>query len=1003
RLTSNPGLEFRAKFSPDGKWIAFSGQYDGYNDVYVMPSEGGEPKRLTYDWGPDLVTGWTPDGKIAYVTDRERVRPDIVGLWEISPDGGFPTKTDVHEAYDVSFSPDGRTIAYNRVSSQNFNWRHYRGGTQGKVSFWDFTSHKYSEMATGREQNYYPMWVGNDVYYVSDLNDNTLNLYRYDVKSKSKTQLTKFTDGDIRWPGTDGKTIVYERNGHMYTYALSSGKIDEVSAQVAGDQLSRRPYYKNVADFIDGMSISPSGKRLAITARGDLFTVPAENGETRDQSDTPGAREESPTWSPDGQEIAFISDKSGERKIYRMPQMGGEWKMVPTTDGDKIESFRYSPDGKMIGYRTLDYVNKLVDLETGKVTTVFQDPQGDTSTDFSPDGKWIAYIQTQPNLFGAVYLYDVANDKHYKVTDGFFNDSSVTFDLNGKYLYIVSARAFAYSPSTFEVGLQQVDTQRVYVLPLKADMKNPLDKPSDEEPVKATGDDKKPEEKKDDTSIDVDGLAARTVALPLPPGNYNFVIGANNGVFTYSNGSLMKFDFASKKADTIITGASQFDFTPDRTKFAYGAGPVWGISAVHPGVQPGAGRVSMGDVNMTIDPVTEWKQMVREGWRYERDQYYDKNMHGLDWPAVGAKYEKMVESAGDRSDVNYIIGMMIGELGTGHAYVIGGDFGQPIGNPTTGSLGADYEVVGDHIAFKRVLRGHNYESFARGPLGAPGVDVKDGDVLLEIDGQKVTADMDPDSLLVGKIGKDVTIKVASGASGVDARTYTVKPIGSESQLRYFQWVDDNRKRVDELSGGKIGYVHVPDTQFSGITEFMKAYYALSDKKAFIVDERYNHGGFVPTFFGERLTRLVINGIQSRHGENILYPPQTWDGPKAMLINRYAGSGGDHFPWLFRHLKIGPLIGTRTWGGLVGLNGFHMFVDGGGLTAPGFALYSLQTGQIIAENKGIDPDITVDDTPDLVSQGHDPELEAAVKYLLDELAKHPAKPYTEPQYLKGGGN
>ena len=1002
RLTSHPGLEYRAKFSPDGKWIAFSGQYDGDTDVYVIPSEGGEPKRLTYNSGNDLVGEWTPDGRIAFVSPREQVRPGPNMLWFVSPNGGIPTKTNVHEAVDITFSPDGKTMAYNRVSSHQYNWRRYRGGVQGKVSFWNFDTQQYSEMATGREQNYFPMWVGSSVYYISDVNSGTLNLFKYEPGSKSKTQITRFDDADVRWPSTDGRTIVFERNGRMYTLNVANNNVTEVKAQVLGDQLRRRPYFRNVAQFTDGFSISPSGARLAVTARGELFTVPATNGDVRNLSNTQDAREEMPVWSPDGQEIAFVSDKSGLRKIYRVPQMGGDWKMVNTPDSESIAGMQYSPDGKKLGYFTDDLEAFIVDLETGTRTLVWKDTQGIGAADWSKDGNWVAYIKTQPNLFGAVYLYDVKNNTHHKVTDGYYNDTAVTFDQNGKYLYIVSSRTFGFAPGDFEIGLQQEGTQRVYVLPLKANMRNPLEDADDEEPVKATGEAAAPTQDSG-PSIDVEGLGARAIALPMGPGNYPFVIGANNGVFTWSQGTLFKFDFASKQAQPIVSGSTSFDFTPDRSKMAYNIPGGYGITAVRPNIQPGTGRVNMADVNMVIDPVKEWKQIMRDAWLYEKHNFYDKGMVGLDWDAIGRKYIAMVDGAGDRSDVNYVLGMMIGELGTGHAYVSGGDMGQPIGNPNTGMLGADLAVVGDSIVLQKVYKGLNFEAARRGPLGAPGVNVNDGDFLLEIDGTPVNAQSDPYALLIGKAGKDVRIKVASDSAGTNAREYVVTTVGSEQQLRYIEWVEGNRKRVEQLSGGKIGYVHVPNTQIEGITEFIKGYYAQSDKEAFIIDERYNGGGFIPTFFGERLLRQVVTGIQQRHGDDVLYPPQTWDGPKVMLINRYAGSGGDHFPWLFKHLGIGPLIGTRTWGGLVGISGGRPLIDGGSVTAPEFALYDLRTGEIIAENKGIDPDIVVDDTPDLVSKGQDPELETAVKHLLDQLAKNPKKPYTKPKFLTGGGN
>ncbi|MCH7944527.1 MAG: PD40 domain-containing protein [Armatimonadetes bacterium] len=1017
RLTSHPGTEYRAKFSPDGEWIAFTAQYDGDRDVYVMPAEGGQPKRLTYNAGNDFVGDWTPDGRIAFASDREEVRPGPNSLWFVSPDGGMPTKSAVHEIADMTFSEDGSTVAYNRVNSHQYNWRGYRGGVQGKVSFWNFRSKKYSEMATGREQNYFPMYVGGDVYYISDPDQGTLNLFKYEPSTNRKTKLTRFSDADIRWPSTDGKSIVFERNGHMYVFDTASGDVDEVNATVRSEDLSRRPYYKNVAQWVDSVAMSPSGKRLAITARGDLYTVPAKNGETRNLTNSQGVREEMVSWSPDGQEIAYVSDVSGDTKLYRMPQMGGEPTMVETQDGHVIAGFQYSPDSKKIGYVTEDNELYIVNLESGESTFVFKNSQGFSgaaSLDWSKDGKWIAYIKTQPSLFGAVYIYDVENDEHHQITDGYYNEGAVAFDLNGKYLYIVSSRSFGFNRGAFEIGVGQLNVDRVYVIPLKADMTNPLLPEDDEEPVKEDeGEEKSDEEEEeeqaeeeeedeDESTIDFEGLAERAIALPWPPGSYPFLVGADDGVFTLSSGTLMKFDMKARSSQNIISGATGFDFSPDRKKMAYKAGGAWAITDIKPGLKPGADKVSFADVNMTIDPVKEWRQIMRDAWRYQRDNFYDEGMLGLDWDAIGEKYIGMVDSAGDRSDVNYVMGMMIGELGTGHAYNSGGDFGQPVGNPNTGMLGVDYAVRGDAVVIEKVYRGQNYSSSRRGPLGAPGVDVKDGDLLLEIDGQKVHAGIDVHRLLVGKAGKFVRIKVAGGPSEIDAREYKVQTIANESQLRYISWVEANRKRVEELSGGRIGYVHVPNTAVGGITEFMRGYYGQSDKKAFIVDERYNGGGFIPTFFGERLTRKIVTGIQQRHAESVMYPPQAWDGPKAMLINRYAGSGGDHFPWLFRYHKIGPLIGTRTWGGLVGISGRRQFVDGGSVTSPEFALYDLETGQIIAENKGIDPDIEVDDTPDLVSQGRDPELEAAVEYLLNELKK-PRKEYTKPKFLTGGGN
>ena len=1004
RLTTSPGSESWPRFSPDGKWIAFSGQYDSaLPGVYVMPAEGGAPKRLTFEPAPCNVTGWTPDGKVTYVSSYGSAF--TARLWKVSPNGGMPESTEIVEYTNGSFSPDGTAMVYNRNNSYAFNWRRYRGGTQGRLSFYDFTTKKYWEAPSGREQNYWPMWVGDKVYYLSDKTDNTINLWVYDIKSKSTKQLTSFADGDIKNPSTDGAKIVFERNGALSCYDIATGQVQDATVKVGSDETMARPRFRRFQDDVTGLDLSPSGKRLVVEARGDIYSVPAKNGETRNLTDSSASREQNPVWSSDGQSIYYLSDKTGENRIYMEPQMGGAAKELQTPKGQVITSFSLSPDSKKVSYVTVDNSLYIFDQASGSTDKVYTEPANNVSFDWAPDSNWIAYNQTQKNLFSAVYIYNVKSKASTKVTEGYYNDSGVSFDLSGKYLYVVSGRTYGVNQGAFEIGLYQNDVQRIYALILSKDETNPLYPPSDEEPVKGEGADAKKEEpKKEDNAVKIDfeDLDKRMIALPWPAGTYSMVVGLDGGVLTYSNGSLLKFDMDSKAPQTILSGVGQLAFNAKRTKFAYSAAGVIGISDIRPGVDAAAGRVNLSDVATTWVPRDEWKQIFWESWRHERDHYYDPKMLGLDWKAIGDKYAALLPYCSNRSDLTYLIGLMIGELGTGHSYTQPGETGFTAPNVPVGMLGADFEVVGKYVRFKKIYRGLNFEADRRGPLGAPGVNVNEGDYLMAVNGTPVTSSQSVSELLVNKVDKEVTLSVSSKPSMDMVRKVEVRPIASEQNLRYITWVEENRAYVKKVSGGKIGYMHVPNTNVQGIIEFMKGYYSNSDAEAFIIDERYNGGGWIPTFFIEYLMRQPQSVFKPRWGWEVDLPSQTLYGPKCMLINEFAGSGGDMFPWLFRRNKIGPLIGTRTWGGLVGINGYSNAIDGGGVTAPAFGIYDREKGEWIAENKGIDPDIEVDARPDLIAQGKDPVLDKGIEYLTGELKKfkreHPSPDF--PKIKKG---
>lgn len=1013
RMTSHPGNEQFAKFSPNGKQIAFTASYDGNADVYVIPAEGGEPVRLTYSPASELVLGWTPDNKVLYKSNESSFGPFTARLWMISAAGGPPIPTQILEVGQGSLHADGNRFAYNRSTSHEFNWRRYRGGTQGRISFWNFKDGSYSEMPSGRENSWLPMWVGDVVYYISDKNLGTVNLFSYDPATKQGKQLTQFRDADIRWPNTDGKTIVFERGGDLWTYTIGTGTTKRVDPQVVGDKLSARQRLVSLGNQIADIALSPSGARIAVEARGSLFSVPAKNGETRVLAPDPDWREKSPIWSPDGQTIAFLSDKSGDYEIYSVPQRGGTVQKLTSHGAPAITSILWSPDGKSISFTTQANTLMILDVATKKVTKVFQGTFNNANAyDWSPDSQWIAYVDAGDNLSGAIFVYNVKSGKTTPVTDGYYQDAAVAWDLNGKYLYFVSNRTFNHVQGAFEDTMQMERTQRVYVLPLTKDLTNPLTPASDEEPEKA------PEAKPAaapqapaapkglEVKIDFEGLAGRALALPMPAGNYPVILGKDNGVLYVSEGKLSQFSFADRTPTDItvepaLTGPGAWSFNPNRTKLAYFARGILGVVDVRPGIRIGDGRVNVSGVEAIIDPRKEWRQIYWESWRHLRDRFYDPQYTGVDWNAVGKTYEKLVPFVANRSDLNYVLGLMIGELGTSHAYVGGGDTGGAPPVPI-GSLAADYGVKGNNLTFAKIYVGNGFEEENRGPLTMPGLNIQEGDYLLQIDGNPITSKSNPSEYLVNKVGKTVEIVVNSTPSMTGARKLVVRPIGQDSQIRYIDWVEANRRLVSKLSNGKIGYIHVPDTQEEGIVEFIRGYYTQSNKEAMIIDERFNGGGYIPTMFIEKLARRVQTALRQRNGGDIGFPTQVTEGPKVMLINEYAGSGGDLLPWFFKESGLGPLIGKRTWGGLVGISGSANLVDGGFLTAPEFGLYDVKTGKWIAENAGVEPDIEVDARPDLIAQGKDPQLERAIDWLLAELKKSPRKGFQRPDFPKTGG-
>ncbi len=1047
RLTAHPGEEVFPKFSPDGKWIAFTGDYDGNTDVFVMPAAGGEPKRLTYHPGADLVLGWTPDGKrILFRSNRFSQPPDYTRLFTVSPEGGMPEVLPVPRASLTSFSPDGNRIAYLPTSQDFRTWKRYRGGWKPPIGIYDLKNNTYSELPTTKGMDLFPMWHGDTIYFISDL-DGTMNLYRYDLGSKKTRKLTNYTEYDIKWPSLGQDAIVYENGGQLYTFDLASEQNTQIHITVASDDIESRAEVKSVANQIRGAGISPSGSRAVFEARGDIFTLPAEHGSPRNITMTPGIHEQDPSWSPDGKWIAYFSDRSGEFEIYIRPQMGGDEIRI-TTDGHEYRyGPRWSPDSKKLLYFDKSLRLWYVDIDAKQPVEVDHDersPIGDST--WSPDSKWITYSKTGQNNANSIYLYSLDQKKVTHVTSGFYSDSEPVIDSDGKYLFFLSQRFFYPSSGVLDQRFNYYDTTGIFVLTLKADEPSPFAPQSDEEkpaedkktpdkpangvatppaagqtpPAAATpAADKKPEDKTPKpVQIDLDGLGSRISQVPVPAGLYQNLNVSKGKLFYVSipkealeagapgpgrpQLALHTYDLKAREDKVLLDGIGGYELSFDGSKLLYNAGLVWGITDPIPGkAKVGDGKLNTAGMSALVDPKLEWPEIFHECWRIERDFYYDPNMGGLDWAKIGKRYEALLPYVEHRSDLSYIIGELISELSTSHTYVGGGETPE-VTRVGVGMLGVDYDVNDGFYRFKKIFAGENWNPATRSPLTEPGLKVKEGNYLIAVNDVPVRAANEVYSYFQGLANQVVSLKINDKPSADGAWEIVVRPIGNENQLRYLDWVESRRKIVDQATGGRIGYMHVPDTSIAGIMAFDKYFTAQLGKDGLIVDERYNHGGSIPDFYTEKLQRQMLAVLAPRNGKDQPFPGTAITGPKIMIVNELAGSGGDCFPYFFHEQKIGPIVGTRTWGGLIGYSRLIPTMDGGSVTAPEFAFWVVENGVAhwIVENVGVEPDFTVQERPDLVVSGHDPQLEKAIELALEGLKKMPPMP-ARPAYPKKG--
>jgi tricorn protease len=1044
RLTTHAGYEAMAKFSPDGKQIAFTGSYDGNSDVFVMPAEGGEPARLTFDPSQDFVVDWHPTGdKVLFrspMLSKTNPGPRYNRLFLIDAKGGFPDVLPLFEGGLTSYSSDGKKIAYNRMETESRTWKRYQGGMQQDIWLYDFEKNKSELLTDYNGFDGFPMWYKDSVYFISD-RDHTMNIFCLDLATKKVRKVTNYDEFDVKWPSLGPDAIVYENGGWLYVLDLKTEKSKKIDIEIPSDLTLARPSFKKVGASIRDGAISRTGKRAVVEARGDIFTVPAEKGEWRNITRTQGIRERAPAWSPDGKWIAYLSDKAGEYEIYlRDPE--GKNEEVQVTKGYKGWPWRllWSPDSKKIAFADQTWTLYYVDTEKKDLTKVDKSEMNDISDfSWSPDSKWIAFAKAGDNLFGSLYIYSLDGNKINRLTSGFNDDYNPVFDPDGKYLYFNSNRSWYPQFSRFEDNFTYVLASDVCVATLQTDTPSPLAPESDEEEIvkpdekkddSAAKDEKKSDKKKDkadaekgkeeengekpkDIKIDLEGFESRIVALPIEPGNYFGLSAASGNIFYIklpelpvfgdddenapSQATLMTFDLKKREAKEVLSGIDGYDLSADGKKILYRAQQTFGIIDAAAGKKVGDGKIEMGELEMKVDPASEWAQEYNEAWRLERDFFYDPNMHGVDWDGMKERYAPLVKNVAHREDLNYVIGELISELNAGHTYIGGGDQPQ-YGRITVGMLGCDYEInqAAGRYRISKIFTGRNWDKKCTAPLAKPGIGVKEGDYLIAVNGVELKYPTSPHALFENTAGKQVVIKVAKDVSGKDAKEYTVEPVGSEYWLRYNDWVESNRKKVADATGGKVGYIHVPDTSINGFNEFIRAFYSQFNKEGLIIDARYNSGGSIPSPMIERLSRQVLNLWGRREGKSWITPQAAPRGCMVCLINGYAGSGGDAFPYYFRETGCGPLIGMTTWGGLIGFSRGITLMDGGFISMPDFGFYNLK-GEWDVERIGVKPDIEVDNLPEEAAKGRDQQLEKGIEIVLEKIKENPAKLPERPAY------
>lgn len=1012
RLTIDEGLESDPVFSPDGSMIAFNAEYDGNVDAFIVPAKGGVPKRLTWHPSWDYVLDFSPDGQSVLISSpRSTFTRRYSKLYTVSINGGQPQELPIPTGFKGTYSPDGKYLAY-VPNYEVFNqWKHYRGGTLGRIWVMDLATNAVTEVpkpeVLSNEAD--PEWVGNTLYFRSD-RTGEFNLFSYDIATKQIEQHTDYKDFGVMSLNANGEDLVYDYAGHVYHHEASTGKNSKLKIGIATDLLELRPRFVSGDRYIRSASVSPSAARVAIDFRGEVVTVPEKHGDVVNLSQSTNAHEKFPAWSPNGKHLAYFSDESGEYALHVKTLAEDSVKKIELNGAGFYAFLHWSPDSEKLAFVDNSRSLYMADVPKAKVTKIAADElytpgvYRELFGSWSKDSKWISYTKITETNFEQAFAYSLDKKKSFALSDGLSNVSEPIFDSSGKYLYMLASTDAGPVVNWFDQSNQDMRmTNSIYLLTLQQETISPLSKRNDTEraetETKSESDKNKPKAKEEkDIVIDWDGIFNRIIDVPVEPGMYSNLASPEEGKLYYissrqNTSDLMVYDFKARKAENIME-ADEFQIAAKAEKMLFRKGRSWGITKV--GQKPDKGMLNTSAIKIKINPAEEWENIFNEAWRVNRDYFYDPGMHGVDWEAMKTKYAVFLDDISCRSDLYRVMQWMCSELAVGHHRF--GSRGDQLNNPDRingGLLGADYVVKNNRYQISKIYGGLNWNPGMRSPLTEPGVNAKTGDYLIAVNGKNLTAKDNLHAFFENTAGKIVKLKLSKNADGSDTRTVNVVPISNENSLRNRDWIENNIKKVDKATDGQVAYVYVPNTADAGHEYFKRYFFPQVNKKALIIDERFNGGGQLADYYIDHLKKPYQSSWNFRYGKDLHSPSGSIQGPKVMLINEYAGSGGDYLPYLFKRFNLGTVIGKRTWGGLVGVLGFPEFIDGGSVTAPNVAFYNENGFNI--ENEGVSPDIEIEQWPKEVMQGKDPQLEKAIEVVLKQLKENPANYPPSPTY------
>jgi len=1017
RLSSPPGEESFPRFSPDGSRIAFSGNYDGNLDVYVVGAMGGRPERITYHPGPDRLLDWSPDGRrLLFASSRESGVTRFNQLYLVSAAGGLPEKLPLPYGEFGALAPDGRRIAYTPKDRSFRTWKRYRGGLAPDIWLMNLDTQEARNLTDNAANDAHPMWHGETLYFLSDRGaEERYNIWKLDLQSGATTQVTRFSDVDVSWPAIGPSDIVFQAGDQLHLLDLGTETDREVQVEVVTDLATLRPRIENVGNLIQWAHVSPHGKRAVMQARGELFTLPAENGVTLSLTRSSGVAERYPAWSPDGKTVAYWSDRSGEYELtLRAADGSGEERTVTSLGPGYRYRPQWSPDSKKIAFIDHTQTIRIVDVGNGHLTEVdralswLHGQREGFEASWSGDSRWLAYSRDLETGNDAVFLFDSRSGERHQVTSGYYSEFRPTFDPDGKYLYYLSNRTLQPIYSDVDATWVYPNTTNIVAVPLRRDVPSPLAPRSDDEAASDSAA-KKGEDGKDqetaakDVAIDLDGLETRGVVLSPGAGNYG-TLRAVKGKVLYlryprsgsgaENAAIVYYDLEAREEKTVFEPASDYEVTADGKKLLVNNRGQWAIIDIKPS-QKMEKRLATSSLETIVDPRAEWRELFTDVWRTYRDVFYDPSLHGLDWAAMREHYGALLDDAVTRWDVNFVIGELIGEVSASHTYVGGGDTESAPSRPV-GLLGIDWTLEGGAYRIARIVRGAPWDLETRSPLAEPGINVSEGEYILAVNGTPLDTSREPYAAFAGLAGSTVALTVNDRPTMNGARRVLVTTLRSETRLRNLEWIERNRKKVEDATGGRVGYIFVPNTAVSGQTELVRQFNSQMLKDGLIIDERFNAGGQLPDRFIELMNRQMVMRIYFRNGKIQDWPPVNHAGSKVMLINGWAGSGGDAYPYFFKAMRVGPLIGERTWGGLIGPASGHRLIDGGFYTAPPGRLFGVD-GTWFAEGHGVDPDIPVVDDQGVMAKGGDPQLEAAIAEVMRLMAEHPVERAARPAF------